>query len=156
MPKTVPIHLVWSDPFDPLAPTEQAQLAQAGLLVGVVRTMDELQAELAQERAAVLVLGLSADVARNELSQIIFDSTAQETPLPTPPTANCWRRLEANSLRQPRAKALSSNKPMPKTASCWATKPVVTPMSASSNACVASSSAKPPSWAAYTVMSRAR
>ncbi len=63
MPTTAPLHLVWLDPFHPLAPTEQAQLAQAGLLVGVVRTMDELQAELAQERAAVLVLGLGSDVS---------------------------------------------------------------------------------------------
>ena len=63
MPTPVPLHLVGLDPFHPLAPTEQAQLAQAGLSVGVVRTMDELQAELAQERAAVLVLGLGSDVS---------------------------------------------------------------------------------------------
>ncbi len=63
MPTTAPLHLVWLDPFHPLAPNEQAQLAQAGLSVGVVRTMDELQAELAQERAAVLVLGLGSDVS---------------------------------------------------------------------------------------------
>ena len=63
MPMPAPLHILWLDPFHPLAPTEQAQLAQAGLLVGVVRTMDELQAELAQERAALLVLGLGSDVS---------------------------------------------------------------------------------------------
>jgi len=156
MPATATSHLVWLDPFYPLAPTEQAQLAQAGLSVGVVRTMDELQAELAQERAAVLVSGLGSDVVRSELSQIIVDSTDQEKPLPTPPAVKCWRRLKTNSLRQPRPRALSSSKHTPNKASCCATKPVVSPMSASSNARVASSSAKPPSWAAYTVMSRAR
>jgi two-component system response regulator FlrC len=55
--------MLWLDPFRQLAPTEQAQLAQAGLSVAVLRTMDELQAGLTQERAAVLVLGLGSDVS---------------------------------------------------------------------------------------------
>ena len=63
MPSPVPQHVLWLDPFRPLTPHEQAQLNQAGLSVGVVRTMDELQDELARARAGVLVLGLGDDVA---------------------------------------------------------------------------------------------
>jgi len=74
-------------------------------------------------------------IAKHELSQIIATPPSKRKPSPTPPTANCWRRLEANSLRRPRPKALSSNKPMPKKASCWATRLGVTPMPANSNAC---------------------
>ena len=63
MPAPAPHHVLWLDPFHPLTPNERAQLGQAGLSVGVVRTQDELQAELAQARAGVLVLGLGDDVS---------------------------------------------------------------------------------------------
>jgi two-component system, response regulator FlrC len=61
MPTPAPHHVLWLDPFRPLTPTERAQLVQVGLSVGLVHTMDELQAELAQARAGVLVLGLGGD-----------------------------------------------------------------------------------------------
>jgi two-component system response regulator FlrC len=58
-----PHHALWLDPFRPLMPNERAQLSQAGLSISVLRTQDELQAELAQARAGVLVLGLGSDVS---------------------------------------------------------------------------------------------
>jgi len=76
MPSPVPQHVLWLDPFRPLTPHEQAELNQAGLSVGVVRTMDELQDELAQARAGVLVLGLGDDVALLTDSLLVLQQAA--------------------------------------------------------------------------------
>ena len=57
------IQALWLDPFRPLAVAERAQLAAAGVDAQPLSTQDELQVALQTTPAAVLVLGLGADIA---------------------------------------------------------------------------------------------
>jgi transposase, IS5 family len=95
-------------------------------------------------------------IAKNELRQIIVDSTVQEKAIAHPTDSRLLETARSKLVEAAKAEGLELNKPMPKRVNCWATRLAVTPMPANSNACVKSSSVKAPSWAACSGRSHAR
>lgn len=72
---------LWLDPFRPLTAADRAQLAAAGVDAQPLSTLDELQAALQATPAAMLVLGLGADIELLSDTLALIQTTGPRMPL---------------------------------------------------------------------------
>lgn len=74
---------LWLDPFRPLTATDRAQLADAGMDVLTVSTLDEMQAAIntAPTQAMGVVLGLGADIELLQDTLALIHTTGRTLPL---------------------------------------------------------------------------
>ena len=74
---------LWLDPFRPLTATDRAQLADAGMDVLTVSTLDEMQAAIntAPTQAMAVVLGLGADIELLQDTLALIHTTGCTLPL---------------------------------------------------------------------------